>query len=81
MIFKRRKDPAAAAELFIKNAQQHLGYTVDLGGRNIFGQKVGYDAQPWAGAFVDVVASGGARRIHPGWKLFTRGAARICCCL
>ena len=40
----------------MKTAQQYLGYSVDLGGRNIFGQKVGYDAQPWAGAFVDVCA-------------------------
>jgi hypothetical protein len=53
---RKKKDPAAAAELFIKTAQQYLGYTVDLGGRNIFGQRVGYDAQPWAGAFIDVCA-------------------------
>lgn len=54
---KRQEDATAAAVgLFIKTAQQYLGYTVDLGGRNIFGQKVGYDAQPWAGAFVDVCA-------------------------
>jgi len=53
---RKKKDPAAAAELFIKTAQQYLGYTVDLGGRNIFGQKVGYDSQPWAGAFIDVCA-------------------------
>ena len=53
-----RKNPAApaAAERFIKAAQQHLGYTVDLNGRNRFGQKVGYDSQPWSGAFVDVCA-------------------------
>jgi hypothetical protein len=53
---KLRKDdgPDAAAQLLIKNAQRHLGYTVDLGGRNMFGEKVGYNAQPWAGAFVDV---------------------------
>ena len=56
MNLRKKKDPAAAAELFIKTAQQYLGYTVDLGGRNIFGQKVGYDAQPWAGAFIDVCA-------------------------
>ena len=56
MNLRKKKDPAAAAKLFIKSAQQHLGYTVDLGGRNIFGQKVGYDAQPWAGAFIDVCA-------------------------
>lgn len=56
MRFRKRQDPAAAAQLFIKSAQQHIGYTADLGGRNIFGQKVGYDSRPWAGAFIDVVA-------------------------
>ncbi len=56
MNLRKKKDPAAAAELFIKTAQQYLGYTVDLGGRNIFGQKVGYDSQQWAGAFIDVCA-------------------------
>jgi hypothetical protein len=56
VILRKRKNPAAAAELFMKTAQQYLSYTVDLGGRNIFGQKVGYDAQPWAGAFIDVCA-------------------------
>jgi hypothetical protein len=53
---RKKKDPAAAAELFIKTAQQYLGYVADLGGRNIFGQKVGYDARQWAGAFIDVCA-------------------------
>jgi hypothetical protein len=53
---RKKKDPAAAAELFIKTAQQYLGYVVDLGGRNIFGQKVGYDSRQWAGAFIDVCA-------------------------
>lgn len=56
MNLRKKKDPAAAAEQFIKTAQQYLGYTTDLGGRNIFGARVGYDAQPWAGSFVDVVA-------------------------
>ena len=55
---KFRKNPAApaAAELFIKSAQQHLGYTAEQLGKNKFGVKVGYDSQPWAGAFVDVCA-------------------------
>ena len=50
------KEDAAAVELFIKSAQQHVGYTAELVGKNKFGFKVGYDSQPWAGAFVDVVA-------------------------
>ena len=55
---KLRKDleTSVTAELLIKTAQQYLGYVVELGGRNIFGAKVGYDAQPWAGAFIDVCA-------------------------
>ena len=56
MRFRKRPDIAAAAELFMKTAQQYLGYTPDLNGRNIFGQKVGYDSSVWSGAFVDVVA-------------------------
>lgn len=56
MRFRKKESTAAAAELLIKAAQQYLGYTSDLGGRNIFGQKVGYDSVPWAGAFVDVCA-------------------------
>jgi hypothetical protein len=40
----------------MKTAQQYLGYTSELLGRTVFGQKVGYDSTPWSGAFVDVVA-------------------------
>jgi hypothetical protein len=55
---KFRKSPATDphVELFISNAQKYLGYTAENLGRNIFGQKVGYDSQPWSGAFIDVVA-------------------------
>ncbi len=56
MKFRKTPGPAAHAELFISNAQRYLGYTAELLGRNIFGQKVGYDSQPWSGAFIDVVA-------------------------
>lgn len=56
MKFRKNDQPAAAAELFMKTAQQYIGYTTEINGRNMFGQKVGYDSQPWAGAFVDVVA-------------------------
>lgn len=53
-----RKKPATppAATRFIQSAQQYLGYTAEQVGRNIFGEKVGYNSQPWAGAFVDVCA-------------------------
>jgi hypothetical protein len=48
-----RKETVAA---FITTARKYNGYTSEVLGRNIFGQRVGYDSQPWAGAFIDVVA-------------------------
>jgi hypothetical protein len=47
-----KQKPAA----FIATARKYLGYTSELLGRNAFGQRVGYDSAPWAGAFIDVVA-------------------------
>lgn len=41
---------------FITTARKYNGYTSELLGRNAFGARVGYDSQPWAGAFIDVVA-------------------------
>jgi hypothetical protein len=40
----------------MKTAQRYLGYSSELLGRNLFGQKVGYDTVSWSGAFIDVVA-------------------------
>lgn len=70
----RAQSLAAHVELFINTAQRHLGYTPDLGGRNIFGQKVGYDSVPWAGAFVDVVAREAGVRL-PSFTYSTAGLA------
>jgi hypothetical protein len=56
MRFKKTPGPGPHIELFISTAQRYLGYSSEVLGRNIFGQKVGYDAQPWSGAFIDVVA-------------------------
>lgn len=56
MRLKRSTSTATAAELLINAAKNYLGYQADLGGRNAFGERVGYNAQPWAGAFVDVCA-------------------------
>ena len=56
MKLRKKPDLEAELQLFIKSAQQYLGYTADLVGRNMFGEKVGYNAQPWAGAFIDVCA-------------------------
>ena len=53
---KKADEQAAAVELFIKSAQRYLGYSSELLGRTMFGQKVGYDSVPWSGAFIDVVA-------------------------
>jgi hypothetical protein len=56
MRFKKTPGPGPHVELFITNAQRYLGYSSEILGRNMFGQKVGYDTGPWSGAFVDVVA-------------------------
>lgn len=55
-MFRKKSATPAAATAFIKNAQSHLGYTAEQIGRNYFGEKVGYNSVPWAGAFVDVCA-------------------------
>ena len=56
MRFKKTPGPGPHVELFITNAQRYLGYSSEMLGRNMFGQKVGYDTGPWSGAFIDVVA-------------------------
>lgn len=56
MRFKKTPGPGPHAELFVTTAQKYLGYSSEVLGRNMFGQKVGYDAGPWSGAFIDVVA-------------------------
>ena len=56
MRFKKTQGPGPHVELFITNAQRYLGYTSETLGRNMFGQKVGYDTGRWSGAFIDVVA-------------------------
>lgn len=55
-MFRKKSVTPAAATAFIQNAQSHLGYTAEQVGRNYFGEKVGYNSVPWAGAFVDVCA-------------------------
>lgn len=51
-----KKTAAAKLELFLATARKYIGYQSELLGRNAFGNRVGYDSQPWAGAFIDVVA-------------------------
>lgn len=53
-MFRKNQAPGSAAALLVRTAQKYLGYTSDLGGKNIFGAKVGYDSRPWSGAFVEV---------------------------
>lgn len=55
-MFRKTRETAVAVERFVAEAQRHLGYVAEINGRNQFGSKVGYDSQPWGGAFVDVVS-------------------------
>lgn len=46
----------SSAEVFVQTARKYVGYTSGLLGRNSFGERVGYDATVWSGAFIDVIA-------------------------
>lgn len=50
----KRISPAVTA--FILTARKYVGYRSELLGRNSFGERVGYDATVWSGAFIDVIA-------------------------
>lgn len=50
-----RKTSAARAARFTETASAYIGYQAGPLLRNQFSERVGYDSQPWAGAFIDVV--------------------------
>lgn len=47
---------ATAANRLVETASAYLNYTAGPLLANQFGERVGYNHQPWAGAFIDVVA-------------------------
>ncbi len=77
MKFRKTPGPGPHVELFISNAQKYLGYTAENLGRNMFGAKVGYDSQPWSGAFIDVVA----RESDLNFPSFVYSAAGLAECI
>lgn len=50
----KRSNPATDA--LIATARKYVGYKSELLGRSSFGERVGYDATVWSGAFIDVIA-------------------------
>lgn len=57
MFMKRTTSPRLELiKIFILTAKKYVGYKSGSLQRNEFGERVGYDSQPWSGAFVDVVA-------------------------
>jgi len=77
MRFKKTPGPGPHVELFIATAQKYLGYSSEMLGRNMFGQKVGYDSTPWGGAFIDVVA----RESQVNFPSFVYSAAGLAECI
>ena len=77
MKFRKTPGPNPQLELFISTAQKYLGYTAENLGRNMFGAKVGYDSQPWSGAFIDVVA----RESDLNFPSFVYSAAGLAECI
>lgn len=57
-MFKKRTaaDHLEKIKIFILTAKKYIGYRSESLQRNIFGERVGYNSQPWSGAFIDVVA-------------------------
>jgi hypothetical protein len=43
-------------KIFVLTAKKYIGYRSESLQRNIFGERVGYNSQPWSGSFIDVVA-------------------------
>lgn len=68
---------AAKLDFFLATARKYVGYQSELLGRNIFGNRVGYDSAPWAGAFIDVIA----READLKLPSFTYTAAGLAECL
>jgi hypothetical protein len=57
MFKKRSASPQLELiKIFILTAKKYVGYKSGSLQRNQFGERVGYDSQPWSGAFIDVVA-------------------------
>lgn len=54
-MIKRQALPDAAS-LLVQIAKSHIGFQAGADSRNRFGEAVGYNSNPWAGAFVDVCA-------------------------
>jgi hypothetical protein len=52
-LLKASQNESAKRDLFLQTVSSHLGYVSELGFRTKFGQRVGYDSQPWGGAFID----------------------------
>lgn len=68
------KTNKALISAFIATARKYNGYTSELLGRNMFGERVGYQSQPWAGAFIDVVARESGLRL-PSFTYVPAGLA------
>lgn len=55
-LLKSSETESAKRDFFLQTVSSHLGYISELGGRNKFGLRVGYDSMPWGGAFIDACA-------------------------
>jgi hypothetical protein len=65
MIKRRQRDDQVATVL--TTARKYLGYTAEVLGRTSFGERTGYQSQPWAGAFIDVVLRESGLRTVPSF--------------
>lgn len=56
MFTRRESGQPSKRDLFIAEAASHVGYTSRPNRNNVYGERTGYNSQPWSGSFIDVVA-------------------------
>ena len=57
MFSRRESGQPSKRDAFIAEAASHVGYTSRPNRNNVYGERTGYNSQPWSGSFIDVVAN------------------------
>ena len=56
MFTRRESGQPSKRDLFIAEAASQVGYTARPNRNSFYGERTGYNSQPWSGSFIDVVA-------------------------
>ncbi len=56
MFTRRESGQPSKRDLFIAEAASQVGYTARPNRNSFYGERTGYNSQPWSGSFIDVIA-------------------------